>query len=95
MTVELRWANTARAADASQAAYFRGALADERQVIAADLVRARERLQALTQGHQVLGLRGMSRARFKVRELEGQLRELDRLMGALDRRFAALWAAER
>lgn len=94
MTVELRWANTGRAADASQAAYFRRALADERQIIAADLVGARERLQALTQGQQVLGLRGMSRARSKVRELEGQLRELDRLMGALDRRFAALWAAE-
>jgi hypothetical protein len=37
----------------------------------------------------------MSRARFKVRELENDLRELNRLIGALDRRFAALWSVER
>jgi hypothetical protein len=59
------------------------------------LAHARERLRALTEGNQVLGLRGMARARAKVRELENQLRELDRLIAALDRRFAARWSADR
>jgi hypothetical protein len=95
VSVEVRWAEAARAADASQAAYFRGTLADERATAAAALATARERLRVLTEGKQVLGLRGMARARFKVRELDHQVRELDRLISALDRRFAALWSAER
>jgi hypothetical protein len=95
VTVEVRWAETARAADASQAAYFRGTLADERETANADLAAARDRLRVLTVGNQVLGLRAMARARAKVRQLEGQLRELDRLIGALDRRFAAVWSVWR
>jgi len=95
MTVEGQWAETARAADLSQAAYFRGTLVDEREIVAADLARARARLRDLIEGKQVLGLRGMARARFKVRVLEQQLREVDRLISALDRRFAALWSAVR
>src|SRR6478672_4766560 len=75
----------AQAADATQAAYFRGTLADERQAVDTDLAGARDRLDALTEGKQIVGLRGMSRARFKVRELENDLRELNRLIGALDR----------
>jgi hypothetical protein len=85
----------AQAADASQAGYFRGTLADERQAVTTDLSGARERLDALMQGKHVVGLRGMSRARFNVRELENELRELNRLIGALDRRFSALWSVER
>jgi hypothetical protein len=46
---------------------------------------------ALTEGSEVLGFRGMATARSRVRELEHQVRELDRLNGALDRRFAARW----
>jgi hypothetical protein len=46
-------------------------------------------------GQQMLGLRGMVRARFKVRELETRQRELDRLIAALDRRFSAMWSAGR
>jgi hypothetical protein len=85
----------AQAADASQAGYFRGTLADECQAVTTDLSHARERLDALTEGNQVVRLRGMSRARFKVRELETELREFNRLIGALDRRFSALWSVER
>jgi hypothetical protein len=95
VSVEARWTETARAADASQAAYFRGTLADEREAAATELAQARERLGALAEGNQVVGLRGMTRARSRVRELEHQLRELDRLISALDRRFAARWSADR
>ena len=56
---------------------------------------ARERLRDLMDGKQMLGLRGMARARFKVRELETKQRELDRLIAALDRRFSAMWSAGR
>jgi exonuclease VII small subunit len=91
----VRWAETDRAADASQAAYFRGTLADDRETAHVDLAAARDRLRDLTEGNQVLGLRGMARARSKVREFESQVRELDRLIAALDRRFSAWWSAER
>ena len=49
----------AQAADVSQAAYFRGTLADERQAVSTDLAGARDRLDALTEGKQVVGLRGI------------------------------------
>jgi polyhydroxyalkanoate synthesis regulator phasin len=78
VSVEVRWTETARAADASQGAYFRGTLADERETATTDLGQARERLHALTEGNQVVGFRGMTRARSRVRELESQVRELDR-----------------
>jgi hypothetical protein len=93
--VEARWAHSARAADASQAAYFRRALAQERESAIAELAGAGERLGALTAGNQVIGLRGLARARLKTRDLEHQVRELDRLIAALDRRFAAIWSADR
>jgi hypothetical protein len=94
VSVEARW-EAARAADVSQAAYFRGVLADERETATTELAHARERLRAVTEGNQVVGFRGMTRARSRVRELEHQLRELDRLISALDRRFAARWSADR
>jgi hypothetical protein len=92
VTVEVRWADATRAADASQAAYFRGTLADERQVVATGLADAREQLRAFTEGPKAVGFRGMARARSRVRDLEHQLRKLDRLIAALDRRFGALWS---
>jgi hypothetical protein len=92
VTVEARWIEMAQAADASQAGYFRGTLADQRHAVTTDLSGASERLDALTEGKQVVGLRGMSRARFRVRELESERRELNRLIGALDRRLSALWS---
>jgi hypothetical protein len=95
MSVEARWAETARAANVCQAAYFRRILADERTTAAADLALARERLHTLTEGSPVLGLRGTARARSNGHDLEQQVRELDRLIAALDRRFGALWLADR
>jgi len=92
VTVVARWAETARAADGSQAAYFSRTLADEREMVTAKLTEARDRLHALTDGQQVLGLRGMARARFKVRELERQIHALNRMIGALDRRYSAMWS---
>jgi len=81
----------ARAADASQAAYFRGVLADERQQVAGDLLRSRVQLRAYVEGDKVVGLRTMARLRSEVRALEARQRDLDRLITALDRRFATLW----
>jgi hypothetical protein len=94
VTVDSRWAESARrAADASQAAYFREALANERDSVTTDLAGARIFLQALIQDDQV-ELRRLARARSDVRDAEHELRELNRLIGALDRRFGALWSVE-
>jgi hypothetical protein len=87
-------AGAARAADSSQAAYFRGVLADEREQVGSDLARSRVRLRACVDGEQVVGLRTMARIRSDVRELEAKQRHLDRLIAALDRRFSSLWARE-
>jgi hypothetical protein len=84
----------ARAADASQAAYFRGILADERQQVAGDLLRSRVQLRACVEGDKVVGLRIMARLRSEIRTLEAKQRDLDRLITALDRRFAPPWASE-
>jgi hypothetical protein len=88
----VQWVGQTRAADASQAAYFRGLLADQREETVNDLARSRARLRECMEGQQVVGLRTMARMRFDVRELEAKKRELDRLIGALDRRFSALWS---
>jgi hypothetical protein len=65
VTVDVLWAGTVRAADASQAAYFRVALAEERLTATADLAGARERLDALAEGNQVLGVRAMQEGGLK------------------------------
>lgn len=92
MTVGVQWVGAARAADASQAAYFRGLLADQREDTSSHLARSHDRLRDSMAGEQVAGLRAMARMRSDVRELETKKRELDRLIAALDRRFAALWS---
>lgn len=92
MTVGVQWVGATRAADASQGAYFRGFLADEREQVANDLIRGRARLRVCVEGQQVVGLRAMARMRFEVRELEARKRELDRLIAALDRRFSRSWS---
>jgi hypothetical protein len=84
----------ARAADASQAAYFRSVLIGEREQIAGNLAHSRALLRACVDGEQVVGLRTMARMRSDVRELEANLGELDRLITALDRRFSRLWVRE-
>ena len=92
MTVGVQWVNATRVADASQAAYFRGLLADQREETVSDLELRRARLRECMEGEQVVGLRAMARMRFDVRKLERKKRELDRLIAALDRRFSALWS---
>jgi len=94
VAVEALWAGDASAADASQAAYFRGVLIEERMRVCDDLVRSRARLQEYVDGAHVVGLRAMARIRSHVRELEAKQREVDRLIAALDRRFAAVWSGE-
>ena len=84
----------ARAADISQAAYFRGVLADERVQVIGNLTRTRMRLRACVEGEKVVGLRAMARMRSEVREFEAKQRDLDHLIAALDRRFSAQWARE-
>ena len=94
MTVGVQWVGGTLAADASQAAYFRGLLADEREDTVSDLARCHTRLRECKEGDQVIGLRAMARMRFEIRELEAKKRELDRLVAALDRRFSALWSRQ-
>jgi hypothetical protein len=84
----------ARVAETSQAAYFRGVLADERDQVARDLLRSRVQLRACVEGEKVVGLRTMARMRSEVRAFEAKQRELDRLIAALDRRFSAVWIRE-
>ncbi|GAC1395714.1 MAG: hypothetical protein NVSMB60_02760 [Mycobacterium sp.] len=67
----VQWTGTL-AADASQAAYFRGFLADEREHIADELARSRARLRDCVEGGHVVGLRAMARARFDVRECDAK-----------------------
>ena len=94
MTVEVQWVGATRAADASQAAYFRGLLADQREDTVSDLEGSHSRLRECMACGQVVGLRTMARMRSDVRELEAKKRELDRLIAALDRRFSALWSRQ-
>ncbi|PXW98248.1 hypothetical protein [Mycolicibacterium moriokaense] len=94
MTVGVQWVGATRAADASQAAYFRGVLADQREETMSELARSHTRLRDRMTGEQVVGLRAMARMRIDVRELEAKKRELDRLIAALDRRFSALWSQQ-
>lgn len=93
MTAELSMA-AARTADASQAAYFRSVLADERVQLASELARSRAHLRACSEGERVIGLRAMARARSETRELEARSRELERLLTRLDQRFPQVWFAD-
>lgn len=83
-----------RAADASQAAYFRGVLAKEGEQIARQLAHTLVRLRACVEGEQVVGLRALARLRSEVRELEVKQRDIAAMIGSLDRRYSALWARE-
>jgi hypothetical protein len=94
VTVGVQWVGATRAADASQAAYFRELLADQREETVSSLECSRARLRECMEGGQVVGLRTMARMRFDVRELNAKKTELDRLIAALDRRFTALWSRQ-
>jgi hypothetical protein len=78
-----------RASDSMQAAYFRGALADHRALISAEIARQTRKLGSLTTRSDALAI---SRLRREIRANEAECRDLDRMVEALDRRFASLWA---
>ena len=81
----------ARASDSLQAAYFRGALADQRALIAAELVRQNRKLDALSTRTDAFLI---TRLRREIRANEAECRDLDRMIEALDRRFASLWSSQ-
>ena len=73
MTVGVQWVGATRAADASQAAYFRGLLADQREDTSSDLARSHDRLRQCMAGEQVVGLRAMVRMRHRDRKRVGRV----------------------
>jgi hypothetical protein len=77
----------AQGSDSLQAAYFRGALADQRVLLAAHIDRQNRKLQVMT----AAGANAMARTRLRrqVRENEAEIRQLDRMIEAIDRRFSA------
>ena len=77
-----------RASDSLQAAYFRSALADQRALTAAELMRQNRKLNALSTRTDALLITTLRR---EIRANEAECRDLDRMIEALDRRFAALW----
>ena len=78
----------ARASDSLQAAYFRGALADRRALVAIEVARHLNALNTLTTKTDSVAI---SRLRRDIRANDAELRELDRMIEALDRRFASGW----
>lgn len=78
-----------RASDALQAAYFRGALADRRALVAAEVARHAHTLNSLATRTDAVAI---SRLRRDIRVNEAECRELDRMIEAIDRRFATAWS---
>jgi hypothetical protein len=79
----------AHASDSLQAAYFRGALADQRALLAADIAMQTRKLGMLSTKTDSLAI---SRLRRQIRANEAQHRDLDRMIAAIDRRFSQYWA---
>jgi hypothetical protein len=71
-------------ADVLQAAYFRGMLADDRERRRADLAEVESRLQVSVDADDRLAIYNLERA---LDELRGELDQLNRLIGRLERRF--------
>jgi hypothetical protein len=80
-----------RASDSLQAAYFRGALADHRALIAAEIVRQNRTLNGLSTRTDALAI---SQLRRTISANQAECRDLDRMIAALDRRFASLWSSQ-
>lgn len=78
-----------QASDALQAAYFRGALADQRALVAAEIMRQTRKLNGLSTRTDALAI---SQLRRDIRANDSEIRELDRMIAALDRRFAQIWS---
>ncbi len=75
--------------DSLQAAYFRGALADQRGMLAAEIASQTQKLSFLSTKTDSLAI---SRLRRQLRASEAQHRDLDRMIEALDRRFSRSWS---
>ncbi|HEX4587476.1 MAG TPA: hypothetical protein VH185_05860 [Mycobacterium sp.] len=82
-------AASAQAADAMQAAYFRGVLADHRAHLEAALTKVRSQAET----HEEAGNRfEVHRLRRQVREHNFELSQVDWLISGLDRRYTQAWA---
>ena len=73
----------AEASDSLQAAYFRGALADQRALLAAEIAKQTRNLGCLSSRTDSLAI---SRLRRQIRANEAAHRDLDRMIAAIDRR---------
>jgi hypothetical protein len=80
-----------QASDSLQAAYFRGALADRRVLVAAEIVRQTRTMNGLSTKTDALAI---SRLRRDIRANDAECRDLDRMIAALDRRFPSLWPGQ-
>jgi hypothetical protein len=78
----------AEASDALQAAYFRGALSDQRALLAAEIAKQTRNLGCLSSRTDSLAI---SRLRRQIRANEATHRDLDRMIAAIDRRFSRYW----
>lgn len=78
------------ASNALQAAYFRGALADQRALLRAEIARQNRTLGSMSTKSDALAI---SRLRREIRGNEVECRDLDRMISALDQRFAEAWAS--
>jgi hypothetical protein len=80
----------AQASDSLQAAYFRGALADQRATISAVIARQNGKLATMSTKINPLAV---SRLRREIRENEDECQQLDHMIEAIDRRFSSQWAS--
>ena len=76
-----------QASDSLQAAYFREALVDQRALTAAEIMRQTRKLNGMSTRSDALAI---SQLRRDIRTNDTELRDLDRMIAALDRRIAAL-----
>lgn len=80
-----------RASDSLQAAYFRRALVDQRALITTEIVRQTRKLNGLSTRTDAVAI---SRLRRDIRTNEAECRDVDRMIQALDHRFASLWSIQ-
>ena len=78
-----------QASDSLQAAYFRKALVEQRAVTAAEIMRQTRTLNGMSTRSDAVAI---GQLRRDIRANDAELRDLDRMIAALDRRFAAIWA---
>ncbi|HJT95246.1 MAG TPA: hypothetical protein VJ777_25490, partial [Mycobacterium sp.] len=76
------------ASDSLQAAYFRGALADQRALVGAEIARQTRTMSFLSTKTDSLAI---TRLRRQIRARENEQYDLDRMIAAIDRRFSTAW----